>query len=126
MSEFISIDRMHEMLDEIAEELPVEFFNKLNGGIVLLPEEKISDDAIYNDLFTLGEYHRSGIGRYIKIYYGSFKRVFHYLSEDELKEKLRETLVHEFVHHLEGLAGLRDLEIEDSMNLEEYRKNRGY
>ena len=36
MNEFISIDRMHEILDEIAEELPSEFFNKLNGGVVLL------------------------------------------------------------------------------------------
>ncbi len=125
MHDFISIDRMHEILDSIAEELPKDFFKQLNGGIVLLPEEKISNEAIYNDLYILGEYHKSGMGRYIRIYYGSFKKVYHYLSEPELKEKLRSTLIHEFVHHLEGLSGLRDLEIEDERMIEEYKKNRG-
>ena len=36
----ISIKETQELLDEIAESLPSEFYNGLNGGILLLPEEK--------------------------------------------------------------------------------------
>ena len=65
------------------------------------------------------------MGRLIRIYYGSFEKLFGYLEEEELKEKLRETLFHEFTHHLESLAGERDLEIQDAKQLARYRKERG-
>ena len=73
----ISIKETQELLDEIAESLPSEFYNGLNGGILLLPEEKPSPYSLDNDLWILGEYQRGGMmGRLIKIYYGSFARMF--------------------------------------------------
>ena len=123
----ISIDEMETMLDEIAEELPIDFFNNLNGGIILLPEIKLHTKSEGNDLYILGEYHRDGnLGRFITIYYGSFSHVHGYLSKDQLKEQLKSTLKHEFRHHLESLAGVRDLEIEDVQDIVEYinRKNK--
>ncbi|MDO5717860.1 MAG: metallopeptidase family protein [Tissierellia bacterium] len=121
MEDFISIDRMHEILDEIAQDIPRDFYKGLSGGIVLLPDAKLHKEAVNDDLYIMGEYHRSRMGKYIKIYYGSFKKVYPYLDEANLKEKLRHTLIHEFTHHLEGLSGLKDLEVEDEIMINEYK-----
>ena len=116
----ITIDRAHEMLEQIAAEFPEEFFEDLNGGISLLPQVKISPRAVRNDLYVLGEYRRDVMGRYIYIYFGSFQRVHGHLSEEEFYEKLRSTVAHEFTHHLESLAGERGLEKKDEEDLWEY------
>jgi Uncharacterized protein conserved in bacteria len=119
--QMISIDEVNDILDEIAESLPPEFYKELNGGILLLPDEKISPYAVGNDLWILGEYTRNNLsGRYITIYYGSFMKLFGGLDRDALAEKLRETLVHEFTHHLESLAGERGLEVWDEEQLRDY------
>jgi hypothetical protein len=123
----ISIDDVQDILDDLAEELPVEFYDELNGGILLLPEAKPSPYAKGNDLFILGEYrHELGLGRYIVIYYGSFERVFGNLPLDELIQELRITLRHEFTHHLESLAGEDDLDDEDAEYLRDYLEGRAY
>jgi len=117
----ISIEEMEAMLDEIAAEIPREFYRELNGGIILLPEEKPHPQSRNGDLYTLGEYHLDGgMGRFIAIYYGSFSRVYGDLPKGRLKAQLKKTLRHEFRHHLESLAGERDLEIEDEQNIAEY------
>ncbi len=123
----ISIDETQELLDEIAESLPQEFYYELNGGILLLPDEKASPYSVDNDLWILGEYQRGGMmGRLIKIYYGSFARMFPYGSKEAVADQLRETLLHEFTHHLESLAGERGLEVWDEEQLKKYfkRKNK--
>jgi len=116
----IGIERVHEMLEEIAEGFPAAFYEELNGGISLLPELKYSPHARGNDLYILGEYHRSVMGRHIYIYYGSFERVHGHLSEPAFYEMLRKTVAHEFTHHLEDLAGERGLERQDEDDLAEY------
>lgn len=118
----ISIEEMEQMLEELASELPQEFYRELNGGILLLPDKKISPEAKKNDLYTMGQYRYSpSMGRYIVIYYGSFEALYGGLSQETLKKQLREVLRHEFTHHLEDLAGERDLEKEDELQLERYR-----
>jgi hypothetical protein len=113
---------MEAMLDELATELPEQFYKELNGGILLLPDTRLSPEAIDGDLFTLGEYHYSySMGRYITMYYGSFEALYGHLPPEELKSRLRSTLRHEFTHHLESLAGEKDLEIEDERQLARYR-----
>ena len=122
----ISIDEMEYLLDELSQELPQEFYKDLNGGILLLPEARISPEARQNDLYTLGLYRYShSMGRYITIYYGSFARIFGHLSTEELKEQLRETLYHEFTHHMESLAGERGLEKKDEEFMRKYHES-GY
>lgn len=119
----ISIEEMEVMLNELAGEFPQEFFRELNGGIILKPEVKFHEENLANDLYVLGTYHRGGnLGRYIAIYYGSFSKIYGKLSKDKLKKKLKKTLKHEFLHHLEFLAGERDLEIEDAQNIANYKK----
>lgn len=117
----ITIDDAQVMLDDIAEGLPQEFYKELNGGILLLPDVKFSEYARKADLYIMGEYVRGGVmGRLIYIYFGSFERVYGHLSPEAFKEQLRETLLHEFTHHLESLAGERGLEKKDDVSLDKY------
>jgi len=113
---------MQEMLEKVAEEIPQEFYRELNGGIILLPEIKKSSRALGRGMYTLGEYIVSpSMGRYIAIYYGSFERLYgDSLSEEEMQEEIRDTLIHEFTHHLEDLAGENELEKEDERQLNMY------
>ena len=121
-SDLIEIDEMQEILDMLAMELPQKFYDELNGGILLLPDRKLSPEALDGDLYTMGEYHYShSMGRYITIYYGSFMALFGDAPKEELTERLRGTLRHEFTHHLESLAGEKDLEREDERQLARYR-----
>lgn len=117
----VTIDEMYQMLDEVAQEFPQEFFQDLNGGISLLPDRRRSPYAVDDDLFILGEYHHDKMGRYIYIFYGSFMQIYGHLSPQALKQRLKKTVAHEFTHHLETLAGERGLEIKDEIQLEQYK-----
>lgn len=122
MNDFPSIEEVHTMLDDIAEELPKDFFQKLNEGIILLPEYKVHTESRRdNELYIMGQYVISITGRHIEIYYGSFEKVYNRVSLETLREKLKETLLHEFTHHFESLAGERGLEIKDSHDMARYR-----
>ena len=70
-----TIDEINDMLDEIALELPEGLFRELNGGVNLLDEIKKSSKDPEGGLYTLGEYRRDQMGRYIVIYYGSLTAV---------------------------------------------------
>lgn len=121
----VTIDEMSAMLDEIAAEMPEEIYQKLNGGILLLPQAKLHEQSVDGDLFVLGEYHVDGrLGRYIAIYYGSFMQVCGGLAHEPMREKLRATVKHEFIHHLESMAGEKDLEHEDERHLAEYMERK--
>lgn len=118
---FPGIDEVHAMLDEIAEGLPQEIFKELNKGIVLLPQAKLHPNSDpMQELYILGEYTVNRTGRQIVLYYGSFRKSYPRISEKRLYRQLRKTLYHEFVHHLEGLAGDYDLEMEDKKSLTRY------
>lgn len=114
----MDIRQVGNILDMLAEELPEEFYRDLNGGILLVPEEKISPYG--DDLRIMGEYSVSSMGRMIKIYYGSFEKMYSWMDEEQLTEELREVLRHEFTHHIESLAGERGLEIKDEVQIREY------
>ncbi|HPB80291.1 MAG TPA: metallopeptidase family protein [Sedimentibacter sp.] len=120
-----SIEEVQIILDEIAEELPPEIYKDLNGGIILLPQVKYHKKSVDNDLYVMGEYRNEMIsGRYIIVYYGSVERLYGNLSRNRLKNKLRSVVKHEFLHHLESLAGEKHLEIEDERKLSEYLKKK--
>jgi len=115
-----SIEDINDMLDEIAAELPKEIFRDLNGGVSLLPQTKMSDADPGGCLYTLGEYRRDQMGRYIVLYYGSICAVHGHDPPKKMRKHLRDVLTHELTHHLESLAGERDLEIEDEIELDKY------
>jgi len=122
MCNFPSIDEVNIMLDEISEEIPKEFFEKLNEGVILLPKVKEHPESKFdNKLYIMGEYRRSITGRNIVIYYGSFEKAYSGISEKSLRIKLKDTLLHEFTHHIESLAGEKGLEIKDAQDMNRYR-----
>lgn len=114
----MDIRQVGDILDRLAEELPREFYRDLNGGILLVPEEKVSPYG--PDLRIMGEYITSQAGRMIKIYYGSFAHMYSWMDKAQLTEQLREVLRHEFTHHIESLAGERGLEIKDEAQIRQY------
>ena len=119
----MDIRQVGDILDMLAEELPHEFYRDLNGGILLVPEAKVSPYG--PDLRILGEYITSpNMGRMIKIYYGSFEEMYSWMDEAQLTEELREVLRHEFTHHIESLAGERGLEIRDEEQIRAYLDRR--
>ncbi|MDR2571604.1 MAG: metallopeptidase family protein [Oscillospiraceae bacterium] len=120
-----TIEEINDMLDEIAADLPEEIFHGLNGGVSLLSDTKKSEKDPSGSLYTLGEYRRDQMGRYILIYYGSLCAVYGKPSEKKMRKHLKNVLTHELTHHMESLAGERDLEIEDEMEMDDYfsRKN---
>ena len=115
-----TIDEVSDMLNEIADEIPEVFYNELNGGIVLLEQLKPHPKG-FGDLFILGEYsRRHDMGRQIFIYYGSFIRMYGNAPREVMYKQLRDTLLHEFTHHWESLAGEKDLELDDNRRMHEY------
>lgn len=120
----MTMEEMHEVLCELADEIPPELFEELNGGISLQPGLMRSPAAKADDLFVLGQYHQGGfMGRYITIHYGSFMRVYGHLDRQAAKDRLRKILRHEFRHHIESLAGNHDLEVEDAVFIQNYLNN---
>ena len=124
----ITFDEVGQMLDDIAVEIPQDFYRELNGGIILLPEAKIHPESRNpGNLYILGEYHNDrtgygGLGRYIAIYYGSFINLYADIKPERQKEHLRKVLLHEFTHHLESLAGEKALAVKDEVELEKYKR----
>lgn len=114
----ISFDDAQKALEEAADALPDGIFDRLNGGINLLPDVRKSEEN--DDMFTLGQYFSNSLGRYVNLYYGSFEALYGHLSDEKIAEKLKKTLYHELTHHVESLAGDRSLEREDEEYLAEY------
>ena len=110
----ISIDRFEEILSDLAEEIPQSFYEELNGGIVVEPGYLLHPEDRNGTLYVMG--------KYIVMYYGSFKRAYRHMDEDELTEEMRKVLRHEFRHHVEGRAGVRDLEVWDAEQIAMYKE----
>ena len=120
----LSFDEAGDLLDQMAEEFPEEFYQELNGGISLLPE--VREDPQGQDLYIMGEYCNDMMGKYINLYYGSFAALAETenWTEEDWEDELYTTLAHEFTHHIEGRAGERGLEIKDEQFMEEFRAGR--
>lgn len=118
----VSLDEAREMLDDLVAELPEGIFERLNGGVLLRPDVKLSPEAVGNDLYTLGEYTNSySMGRMVLIYYGSIVRAHGDMPPERFREVLREVLHHELTHHLESMAGEHGLEDDDALHLAWYK-----
>ena len=118
----IDIDSFYEMLNEVCEELPDDFFRELHYGVHLSEEYKPSPYAQNDDLVIMGEYTRSRQGNKIIIYYGSFVRTCGWMSDEQLKNRLREVVRHEFRHHMENLAGMYGADSLEHEDIEDLKK----
>ena len=119
----ISTEEYQQIISELLDELPEQFFQKLSGGVIVSEAVVLPDYAQGEDLYTMGQYQiYSGI-RQITMYKGSFDRVYPHADAAEAKELLRGFLRHEFRHHLEFLGGIHNstsLEAEDEREKQAY------
>lgn len=121
----LSFDDAATYLDNVVDELPTELLRELNGGICLLPQLKRNSSE--QSLYILGEYiHNRQMGRYIALYYGSFERLYRYCTDERVRTRLKEVLIHELTHHNESLAGDFDLVLKDKLQYEHYVKTGEY
>ena len=119
----LSTEEYGKIISELLDELPEEFFRELSGGVIVSEEQVIPDYAREDDLFTLGEYAVSSGIRQVRLYKGSFDRIYPHADAAEAREILRRVLRHEFRHHLESLGGVRNstsLEAEDEREKQAY------
>ena len=140
----LTIDRVNDLLDDMADSFPAALFDGLNGGINLLEEAKPDLEFPEGEMYILGEYCDDLLGQYINLYYGSFAallpeedeegwkdELFAALAEREdwgqetWEDELYTTLSHELTHHMEGRGGLHALDDRDAEELEEYRREYG-
>lgn len=119
------IDTVHEMLNDIVDDMDQSLFEGLNGGIVLLDDIKYHKEAKNNDLVILGEYTRYGVLKQISIYYGSLVKQFPHFTYEQMKNRLQKLVDHELRHHVEYKAGVDDLIDEDKVFIENHKKKRG-
>ena len=119
----ISIEEYRNIISELMDELPKEFFRDLSGGVIVSEALVIPDYARADDLYTLGQYQVASGIRQIIMFKGSFDRAYPRADAARAKELLRGILRHEFRHHLEFLGGIHNsssLEAEDRRRKQEY------
>ena len=124
----ISIEEYSRIVSELMDELPEEFFRELSGGVIVSETTAVPDYARGDDIYTMGQYQFSAGIRQIVMYKGSFDRVYPGASAAEAKKRLRGILRHEFRHHMEYLAGVRNsssLEAEDEREKQAYLARHG-
>ncbi len=119
----IGIEEYRNIVSDLMDELPKEFFRDLSGGVIVSEASALADYAVRNDVYLMGEYLvYSGI-RQIVLFKGSFDRVYPLADADEAKRILRGVLRHEFRHHLESLGGVHN---SSSLEAEDARKKAAY
>lgn len=123
----LTIDRVNDLLDEMAEEFPEALFDGLNGGVNLLEEAVPDPDFPPGEMYILGEYCHDLLGCYINLYYGSFVALAEKedWDEDTWADGLYTTLSHELTHYMEERGGLHALDDRDAEELAQYRRDMG-
>ena len=124
----ISFEEYRDIVSELMDELPDEFFRELSGGVVASEAAVIPNYAQGNDLFTLGQYQVFSRVRQITMFKGSFDRAYPQADANEARRILRGVLRHEIRHHLESLGGVHDdssLEAADERAKQEYLHRHG-
>ena len=121
----VSFERFEEITAELTDRLPEELFRELSGGVMAREQTKLHPAGLNGDLYILGEYHvHPHLGRFVVLYYGSFMACLGWMEEERLRERMWKVLRHEFLHHLESLAGEKDLAVEDAKKIAVYRRER--
>lgn len=123
----IDFEDFAEIVMEEVDLLPEYVHDGLNGGVLVDSSVYLHPGRVADDLYILGTYSVDPIlGKQIVIYYGSFISTLRDAPESVYRNKIRETVRHEFLHHLETKAGLMtrgSLIEEDNRRMMEYYKS---
>ena len=119
----LDIEEYRNIISELLDELPKEFFRELSGGVIVSETMKVPEYARGNDLYTMGQYQVCSGIRQIVMFKGSFDRAYPQADMARAKEILRRILRHEFRHHLEFLGGIHN---SSSLEAEDRRQKQAY
>ena len=111
----ISYEEAGRVLDDAVDALPEEIFRDLNGGVNLIRSSRTDEHG----LLIMGTYNVNQMGRYVEIYYGSFRRKYAADTPEKCARELVHTLKHELTHHIESLAMDNSLEKWDEQHVAE-------
>ena len=123
----VNLEDFARIVMEEVDILPEYVHDGLNCGVLVDSIVYLHPGRVTDDLYILGTYTVDPIlGKQIVIYYGSFVSSLQNASESVYRAKIRETVRHEFLHHLETRAGLYrrgTLVEEDDRRMMEYYKS---
>ena len=123
----LTFDDFARIVREEVDLLPDFVHEKLDGGVLVDSDVYLHPKRLADDLYILGIYSVDPVfGKRIILYYGSFTATLGAASESAYRVRIRETVRHEFLHHLETRAGLYDkgtLIEEDARRMQDYYKS---
>ncbi|MBQ9197099.1 MAG: hypothetical protein IJ157_07625 [Clostridia bacterium] len=119
----LRLEDFQNIIAELLDELPEEFFRELTGGVIVSEAVAVPDYALNDDLCTMGQYSVFSGVRQVIIYKGSFDRVYPCADAETAKDILRGVVRHEFRHHLEHLGGVHN---ETSLEAQDEREKQAY
>ncbi len=103
----MTFDEFSEIAEEEMALLPEYVHEELNGGVLTDQGTFLHPGRVADDLYILGTYTTDPLmGKQIVLYYGSFMETMGNADNASIRRQIRETLRHEFRHHLETRAGL--------------------
>jgi hypothetical protein len=103
----MTFDEFSDICEEEIALLPDYVQEELTGGVLVDQNAYLHPKRLRDDLYILGTYSSGGIyGKQIVLYYGSFMAVMGACGEEAIRMQIRETIRHEFRHHMETRAGL--------------------
>lgn len=110
-------EQMGDWLEDIVAQFPSAFFEELDGDIQLENQVLRDTRVPKKQMYIMGHYIHDRLGRYIRLYYGSFAAVLGDAEEQVWKDQIFSTVAHEFTHHMEESAGLHALADQDEVVL---------
>ena len=123
----LTFDDFARIVREEVDLLPDFVHEKLDGGVLVDSDVYLHPKRLADDLYILGIYSVDPVfGKRIILYYGSFTATLGAASESAYRVRIRETVRHEFLHHLETRAGLYykgTLIEEDARRMQDYYKS---
>jgi hypothetical protein len=118
----MDIDRFTAVADRLMGQVPPPILEGLNGGVTIRRRAmRRPDDP--PGIYILGEYVTDEfLGCYVVLYYGSFRALFADEPDESWEREIWDTIRHELRHHVEGRAGVVDLDLEDEADLERFQE----
>ncbi len=114
----MTLDAFTEMAHRVVDEIPPVLCRGLSGGFLVVPQ-RMTDQGY----LVLAHYVSEGsLGSRVVFYYGSFREMLAEEPPEVWEAELRETAWHEIRHHVENLAGVDDLGMEDDLQMEEWQR----
>ncbi|HEY3367923.1 MAG TPA: metallopeptidase family protein [Symbiobacteriaceae bacterium] len=118
----MSIDSFTDLADFYLARIPGRFLLDPDGEPipVMVEPNALRHKSDPPGVYIMGEYITDTyLPPRIAIYHGSFVKLLRDEPEEVWEDELWETMLHELRHHIEEMAGVSDLDLEDLLDLQQ-------